>query len=88
MAKQPTSAAGLTADNDRLRKEMRRVIAEREDARKALSFYADPERYRGPNRLLDPKVVDQWNPESVYVWDVIRDNGAIARKALGERDDG
>lgn len=53
MVKQPTDLAGLKADNDRLRHEMRRVIAEREDARSALvwamSHVREPRLIRGQN---------------------------------------
>lgn len=62
-----TENARLKAENDRLRK--------------ALSFYADPERHLGPNQHLKDGT-DPWNPDCPYVWDVTRDNGRIAREAL------
>jgi hypothetical protein len=54
--------------------------------RKALSFYADPKRHQGPNQHLGPGETDPWKPDSVYIWDVTRDDGAIARKALRDAD--
>ncbi len=57
---------------------------ERDALRKALSFYADPTRYHGPNQRLDEP--DEWSASvglSVYRLDVTRDQGAIARAVLG-----
>lgn len=48
---------------------------------KALQFYADPRRHQGPN--LSPIPNDPFaKPDAVYIMDVSRDNGAIARAAL------
>ena len=49
---------------------------------RALSFYADPQRYRGPNTQPIPS--DPFTPERdfPYLWDVTRDGGKIARDAL------
>jgi hypothetical protein len=52
--------------------------------RKALSFYADPTRYHGPNQPLE--VPDEWSASvglGFYRLDVTRDQGVIARTALG-----
>jgi hypothetical protein len=48
-----------------------------------LSFYADPERYHGPNQGLDRP--DKWSEEvglKAYRLDVTRDHGCIARALL------
>lgn len=51
---------------------------------KALSFYADPIRYQGPNQMAEPG--DKWTPEDApYRQDVSRDNGSIARAALEKK---
>ena len=49
--------------------------------RKALEFYANPQRYNGPNqRAVDG---DAHQPSTCpYLWDVTRDGGDIARRAL------
>jgi hypothetical protein len=48
---------------------------------KALRFYADPERYRGSNNRLVGE--DPYTPSGeVYLRDVMRDRGEIARAAL------
>jgi hypothetical protein len=48
----------------------------------ALRFYADPERYKGPNHRLEGEP-DKYQPaDLVYLLDVDRDVGNIARKAL------
>jgi hypothetical protein len=48
---------------------------------KALRFYADPERYRGSNNRLVGE--DHYTPSGeVYLRDVMRDGGEIARAAL------
>lgn len=66
------------ADNsDALRKEC-------EALRRALSFYADPTRYHGPNQPQDGH--DEWSERvglRAYRLDVTRDQGAIARAAVG-----
>jgi hypothetical protein len=53
----------------------------------ALTFYADPKRYQGPNqKAIDG---DKFNPkgdDAVYYHDVSRDHGEIARAALSETD--
>lgn len=52
--------------------------------RKALSFYADPTRYHGPNQPQDGP--DEWSESvglSAYRLDVTRDQGVIARAAVG-----
>lgn len=54
---------------------------------KALSFYADPIRYQGPNQMAEPG--DKWTPEdATYRQDVSRDNGSIARTALEKKHEG
>lgn len=54
---------------------------ENEALRRALRFYADSNRYHGPNRRLE--VMDEYQPANlVYLLDVTRDGGSIARKAL------
>ena len=61
------------------------LIAERDALRKALGFYADPTRYHGPNQRLDAP--DEWSERvglTAYRLDVTRDQGAIARAALGD----
>lgn len=52
--------------------------------RRALSFYADQTRYRGPNQQLDEP--DEWSERvglAAYRLDVTRDQGVIAKTALG-----
>lgn len=49
-------------------------------AARALSFYADQQRYRGPNQRPIPG--DAWPDSDGYRLDVTRDGGAIARAAL------
>lgn len=50
----------------------------------ALKFYADDRRYYGPNQQAP--AVDNYAPDAdcPYLWDVTRDHGAIARKALAD----
>lgn len=49
--------------------------------RKALSFYADPLRYQGPNQ--PPLAKDEFTPADFpYRIDVTRDNGEIARSSI------
>jgi hypothetical protein len=63
--------------------ELRRLDAEVESLRHALSFYADETRYRGPNQSLDAP--DYWSEKvglNAYLLDVTRDRGVIARNAL------
>ena len=63
--------------------ELRRLDAEVESLKHALSFYADGSRYYGPNRALDAP--DKWSERvglSAYRLDVTRDGGVIARNAL------
>ena len=52
----------------------------------ALGFYADTERYHGPNqRQVRDK--DPFTPEdAVYIQDVTRDRGDIARAALASKE--
>lgn len=58
------------------------LMAENGLLRKALEFYADPRRYNGSN--LRPIKGDGYAPVGlVYCYDVLRDHGKIARKALG-----
>lgn len=53
--------------------------------RKALSFYADPKRYQGSNIRLDEANADEFQPAICpYLWDVTRDGGEIARKAISD----
>ncbi len=49
----------------------------------ALRFYADDERYTGPNQRIERGSDPYTNPDSPYMQDVTRDRGAIAKKALG-----
>jgi hypothetical protein len=51
----------------------------------AVGFYADHRRYEGPNQ--SPIDGDPFQPEDMtsYIWDVHRDGGEIARKALAAR---
>lgn len=59
------------------------AVTEPESMRKALSFYADPTRYHGPNQRLDEP--DEWSDNAglaAYRLDVTRDQGVIARAAL------
>lgn len=58
-----------------------------EELQKALAFYADERRYRGPNQWLpDGAVPDEYQPAILgYLLDVTRDYGEIARKALNQR---
>ena len=52
-----------------------------EELERALGFYADPRRYNGPNQKPIPD--DPFaKPDRVYIQDVSRDNGEIARAAL------
>jgi hypothetical protein len=52
-----------------------------DDLVKALRFYADRERYNGPNQRLDG--ADEYTPmDQVYLQDVSRDNGDLARSAI------
>ena len=63
--------------------ELRRLAAEVESLRHALSFYADGTRYHGPNQPLDAP--DKWSEKvgsNAYRLDVTRDGGVIARNAL------
>ena len=47
----------------------------------ALKFYADERRYKGPNQNPIPN--DPYaKPDAVYIQDVTKDHGDIARKAL------
>jgi hypothetical protein len=60
-----------------------RLLDERDEARKALRFYADPLRYQGGNQR--PLPGDEFTPAGFYYRiDVTRDGGAIARAALKE----
>lgn len=59
------------------------IIADRDRLKKALSFYSDSTRYRGPNQRLDDP--DEWSDAvglTAYRLDVTRDGGVIARQAL------
>jgi hypothetical protein len=48
---------------------------------KALKFYADSQRYEGPNAQPIPN--DPYAPaDLVYRYDVTRDRGSVARKAI------
>lgn len=50
---------------------------------KALEFYADPRRYNGANQK--PIEADPYaQPGEVYIRDVTRDNGSLARSALAK----
>lgn len=51
-----------------------------EKLRYALSFYADPVRYKGANQPNDND--DRFSNGAPYIRDVNRDRGEIARNAL------
>lgn len=54
-----------------------------DDLVRALEFYADPRRYRGPNQ--NPITDDPYaKPDQVYIQDVSRDDGSIARAILAK----
>jgi hypothetical protein len=64
----------LVKANERLTLELIRL-------RKALRFYADEDRYCGPNQR--PREQEDFGPDDFcYLWDVSRDRGEIARAAL------
>jgi len=50
---------------------------------KALEFYAEPRRYQGPNQHPLPNDPHA-KPDQVYIQDVTRDGGSIARQALAK----
>lgn len=55
--------------------------ADNEKLVKALQFYSDHRRYDGPNQT--PIANDPYSrSDMVYIYDVTRDQGAIARTAL------
>lgn len=57
------------------------ALRQRDELLKALEFYADPIRYRGPNQLSDG--TDKFTPnEMCYLIDVTRDCGNIAKTAI------
>jgi hypothetical protein len=63
------------------------ILADLEAAEKALKFYADPWRYHGPNQRLDKP--DEFSPDgAVYLVDVTRDYGSIAKAALAQMEKG
>ena len=70
----PAAAAELAAKDARIR-----------ELEAAVGFYADHRRYEGPNQ--SPIDGDPFQPEdmTLYIWDVHRDGGEIARKALAAR---
>jgi hypothetical protein len=72
-----------TAEINILVKENRRLHAERAELIEALRFYANGQRYKGSNQ--EPIEGDPYGPKGfVYLWDVMRDGGAIANKALAK----
>lgn len=61
------------------------VMVKLMEAREALAFYADHQRYCGPNCHPIPNDVHQ--PRGlIYRLDVTRDGGQIARAALGIKE--
>jgi hypothetical protein len=64
---------------------VRADIAER--MAEALEFYANPLRYQGPNQnpITDDKFA---RPDAVYIHDVTKDGGAIARSVISAWKDG
>lgn len=53
---------------------------------RVLTFYADPQRYKGPNQIIDHGIEDPYaqSPEFPYLQDVTRDEGQLARRALAQ----
>ena len=71
-----TAITGLRADN-------RQLLALVDGLAGALEFYGDKRRYEGSNQRLT--VPDKYTPVgAVYLQDVARDNGEIARAALAQ----
>jgi hypothetical protein len=63
------------------------IKTERDILKRAMHFYADHKRYAGPNQRLEQP--DEYSEEAapkVYLLDVTRDGGAIARKALDRNE--
>lgn len=71
----------LEYDNNQAAARIRRLESDHDALVNALQFYANPCRYQGPNQRPledDPHA----KPDQVYIQDVSRDNGEIARNAL------
>lgn len=59
------------------------LVQQRDQLRAALEFYADKQRYMGSNQRIDSQDKYGESPSNtVYLWDVMKDNGDIARAAL------
>lgn len=49
----------------------------------ALKFYADKQRYMGSNQRVEaPDIYGESPSNTVYLWDVMKDGGDIARAAI------
>lgn len=76
---------GCSYDNEEALMAVKVLKDENERVRKALGFYADERRYNGSNQRPIPD--DTYSPlGQAYIWNVDKDRGDIARKAL-ESDD-
>jgi hypothetical protein len=88
---QAAQIAELTAARENLEAEAKlfadKMAAQIEALRAALSFYADPSRYHGPNMPLTTR--DEWSERvglGAYRLDVTRDGGVIARAAMAAKE--
>lgn len=73
---------------DMVQQELDAVTAQRDQLREALEFYADKQRYMGSNQRIDSQDKYGESPSNtVYLWDVMKDNGDIARAALAATED-
>jgi hypothetical protein len=79
--------AELIAERDAQAAQIAERDAQIEALRAALSFYADPSRYHGPNMHLTTR--DEWSGRvglGAYRLDVTRDGGVIARAAMAAKE--
>jgi hypothetical protein len=79
--------AALKAERDALAAQIAERDAQTEALRAALSFYADPSRYYGPNMPITER--DEWSEQvglNAYRLDVTRDGGVIARAAMAAKE--
>lgn len=76
------TVSALQEERIRWRADNGKLEAEIEKLRRALEFYADYRRYQGSN---NPTIEgDPYQPpDCPYLWDVGRDGGAIAKRAIG-----
>lgn len=77
--------ARLIAAAPTLLSDHKRMSAEIERLRKALTFYADSKRYAAVNLRNDG--TDKWSGDEPYYKDIHRDNGEVARAALASSSD-